>query len=250
MHSKGFTLIELLVVIAIIAILAAILFPVFAKAREKARQTACLSNLKQIGLAFMMYAQDYDETLPVPYDYYSLVVTGPGMGTPDGYCNTSHPTRWYRRIEPYMRVGVQRCPSSPWHSIVLGVEGAQEYDYGMNFFLGVWGSSGTAYWEEPGRGRSLGEINNPSSKILAADMTYGRGCDAHRYISGSIYDPNYPNSRFCFLGVDPRHNGGANIAFCDGHAKWMQPQTFYYLTHCGGDPFNMEHFKMYWDPTG
>jgi prepilin-type N-terminal cleavage/methylation domain-containing protein len=62
--NKGFTLIELLVVIAIIAILAAILFPVFAQAREKARQTSCLSNCKQIGLSLQMYAQDYDETLP------------------------------------------------------------------------------------------------------------------------------------------------------------------------------------------
>ena len=64
MSRRGFTLIELLVVIAIIAILAAILFPVFAKAREKARQTSCLSNLKQLGLSFLMYAQDYDELLP------------------------------------------------------------------------------------------------------------------------------------------------------------------------------------------
>src|SRR5476651_819462 len=70
MHPRsrhGFTLIELLVVIAIIAILAAILFPVFARAREQARRTSCLSNMKQIGLALFMYAQDYDETLPERY---------------------------------------------------------------------------------------------------------------------------------------------------------------------------------------
>jgi len=82
---KGFTLIELLVVIAIIAILAAILFPVFARAREKARQTSCLSNMKQIGLAFMMYTQDYDETLPGIS--FSATGANPGAvwpGTPSG----------------------------------------------------------------------------------------------------------------------------------------------------------------------
>lgn len=76
-QSRGFTLIELLVVIAIIAILAAILFPVFARARENARRTSCLSNLKQMGLGMMMYVQDYDETYP--YGYYT-----PASETPEG----------------------------------------------------------------------------------------------------------------------------------------------------------------------
>jgi len=91
MRRHGFTLIELLVVIAIIAILAAILFPVFARARGKARQTACLSNQKQIGLAFMMYADDYDETLPSSYYYQN------GANSSRGY------VQWSGMIQPYVK---------------------------------------------------------------------------------------------------------------------------------------------------
>src|SRR6201996_2306617 len=95
-HRRGFTLIELLVVIAIIAILAAILFPVFAQAREKARQTACLSNMKQIGLGFLQYTQDYDNTMPI------------GEGNPPSMYVVA------ARIMPYVKnFGVFKCPSSP-----------------------------------------------------------------------------------------------------------------------------------------
>src|SRR5919205_521722 len=94
--SAGFTLIELLVVIAIIAILAAILFPVFARARDKARQTACLSNMKQIGTGIMMYAQDYDELLP-----------------PSRNNSTGGVTPWHWLIQPYVKsLPVFKCPSN------------------------------------------------------------------------------------------------------------------------------------------
>src|SRR6184192_1344804 len=97
----GFTLIELLVVIAIIAILAAILFPVFAQAREKARQTACLSNLKQVGTGLMMYAQDYDETLPAQPNE-----------VPKFWLDTAG-TNWCRGVLPYIKSRqVYICPSA------------------------------------------------------------------------------------------------------------------------------------------
>src|SRR5512132_4141922 len=97
-RQRGFTLIELLVVIAIIALLAAILFPVFARARENARKSTCQSNLKQLGTAIMQYTQDYDETLPMNYNDATTTVW----------------RHWWDAIDPYLKnTGVLRCPSQP-----------------------------------------------------------------------------------------------------------------------------------------
>src|SRR5260370_24945867 len=111
-HRRGFTLIELLVVIAIIAILAAILFPVFAQAREKARQTSCLSNRNQLGKAAMMYAQDYDELL-VPHR--TVNTTNPLVGPyPANQANVDDRTFWCILLQPYVKnLQVFRSPSNP-----------------------------------------------------------------------------------------------------------------------------------------
>ncbi len=112
MRSKGFTLIELLVVIAIIAILAAILFPVFAKAREKARQTSCLSNVRQMMTGYLSYAQDYDECLPATPTWCNGGVTSPG--SPPGYWdNQAARKAVFVLIQPYMKNWqLFNCPSA------------------------------------------------------------------------------------------------------------------------------------------
>src|SRR6266853_2673654 len=96
-RNQGFTLIELLVVVAIIAILAAILFPVFAQARESARKTSCLSNVKQLGLGCLMYSQDYDETLVMGWNF-----SQPGVMRDNG-TNYRPLTPWTKNIQPYVK---------------------------------------------------------------------------------------------------------------------------------------------------
>ncbi len=141
---KGFTLIELLVVIAIIAILAAILFPVFARAREKARQASCLSNVKEVMLAILMYADDYDETL-CPAAYWS------GM-------------YWYVAIDPYLgTTKILRCPSGD-RDMTRGP--GRNTDYGWNYQeFGLFNDS------RPGWVTKLAELNSPSETILICDST-------------------------------------------------------------------------------
>ena len=179
-RTRGFTLIELLVVIAIIAILAAILFPVFARAREKARQTSCLSNLKQIALATLMYAQDNDEMMPRYYRSSSL-----------GLNFTPHAA-----IQPYMmNEQIWVCPS-----------GSANYDYYWD--SGYPGAppriAGSYGWNTRFNARMLAEIISPAEAGMWAD------CRDRLTIL-------YENSRYRTID---RHNDGGNMAYADGHAKW------------------------------
>jgi len=184
---KGFTLIELLVVIAIIAILAAILFPVFARAREKARQTSCLSNLKELGLAGLMYVQDYDE-LMFRSNNAPCTYTLPGGGV-----STSINMLWPYQIFPYSKnAQIYNCPSSTtrWDP--------NAYDSSLGYGYNIWIGGGIA----------LAMFTQPSVTVMLTDSTY--------YLCDWDANVNSDNSN----APDNRHNEGANYVHMDGHAKW------------------------------
>jgi len=200
---RGFTLIELLVVIAIIAILAAILFPVFARAREKARQTSCLSNVKQLMLAVMQYAQDYDETLPVASHWAAN----------DNHLPSLTNTYWYEALEPYIaNTQLLVCPSQSSGNPSAGAPG-----YGWNYQeFGYTHSSGALQYHYS---TPLGEIASPAQSILLGDCEdrNARGSSGSRYL--------YRRDATLPLSLLPaRHNGGGNMGLCDGHAKWYSQQ--------------------------
>ena len=193
---RGFTLIELLVVIAIIAILAAILFPVFARAREKSRQTACLSNVKQIMLGVLMYAQDYDEVLPPADSWYALDNRLPGLDI----------TYWHEGVQPYVaNWQVFVCPSQKAGNPEANLPG-----YGWNYQeFGYRNTTSHAFSTYPRT--ALGEVERPAESIVLGDSedTAARGSSGSRYLY-----------RRHELYLPARHNGGGNMAKLDGHAKW------------------------------
>ncbi len=189
-RRRGFTLIELLVVIAIIAILAAILFPVFAKAREKARQSSCASNCKQLGIALAQYAQDYDEVMHL-------------------HRTTSSTYGWMDMVAPYIKnEQVFVCPSTS-AAVVRVVTGGYGTHYGWN-----WRELGSDTW-----GRALGQITKPAETIA-----YG---DSISYVI-SWYEYSY-------RPMD-RHNEGVNLAFVDGHVKWLKKTEIYSGTDTANGP--------------
>ena len=248
--KKAFTLIELLVVIAIIAILAAILFPVFARARENARRTSCQSNLKQIGLGFLQYAQDYDETLPRAN---SSLLSGAGENS-----------AWSYAIGPYTvkkggalysntaGSGFFVCPSDS----VTRSRGEQPLSYAApaNYTAHddarMWGaniSSATMGNYIPGR--ALAAIPAPAGTIMIAESPADErtqsvnkvvvqkptGCSAPT----SASDYGYLNCQDGYSGADyagadgtkrstggtPLHFQGWNYLFGDGHVKWLRPES-------------------------
>ena len=213
----GFTLIELLVVIAIIAILAAILFPVFARAREKARQTSCLSNVKQIALGLSMYVQDYDERFPTLY-YYTT-------GTPSR-------VDYVQSIHPYINnMDVWNCPSAAQETPTTNYSSLQSRSYGYNKYLNYL---------------KLAKIKHSASCVAIADCcvdSWGPGrlyapsdgfndAIASQDFSGVVADNSYWNTSSNGgnrpgFNVSPRHNGQANCAYADGHAKSMTYTALY-----------------------
>lgn len=226
---KGFTLIELLVVIAIIAILAAILFPVFARAREKARQTSCLSNMKQIGLGIMMYANDYDETLPPFLMPYGGNWAARGLG-------------YFDLIQPYVQnVQVYQCPSHrhPFNWQRSEMPNSEGY-WGVTATLsyGVAPSNGVITdlldsntpWTYSGTGTYLADIRQPANTVLLMETTNPYVDSAERLGFNTDGTPlPLPESGTLGRMIYP-HNGMMNAAYCDGHAKaanqFTDPEVF------------------------
>lgn len=248
---SGFTLIELLVVIAIIAILAAILFPVFARARENARRTSCSSNLRQLSLAVLQYAQDFDERMPRPW-------TG-SEPDPKAYWagGGGWVTTWVDGVVPYVKSAqVFYCPSDKYRGRFATNTKYGQISYGMNSYMNGF----TERWVGPRTtdhtnwlyyapntmpGQSVAQIVSPSHKVLLGDVYKGSSYAGPVLIPEASTWPNiyyaYPldiefdkntswgsSASAAFSTSSPgvgRHLGGANVAFADGHVKWMKPGT-------------------------
>ena len=246
--KKGFTLIELLVVIAIIAILAAILFPVFAQAREKARASSCLSNCKQIGTGLQLYVDDYDETLPPMVNTLSDAERNAHpeypcwqfQTQPWNLAGNAYWTTWMDSLYPYIKNNQMFiCPSggkgekinTAWQpSGTTGLAG-----YGLNCMLA--GGAGNQV-----SGIALATIKNASKVVFCSDAIQ---CLSSKF-TANITAPVLINIQYGSGWLNPnRHNDGLNYTFADGHAKFYKRTAGPGLNGNQGWGDGAE----YWDPA-
>lgn len=235
---KAFTLIELLVVIAIIAILAAILFPVFGRARENARRTSCSSNAKQIMLGIIQYTQDYDERLPI-------VVTTYGSGP------TYTAIPWFHKINAYTKSSqIYQCPSETKPTITLqnGLPDAEKF--ASSYAVNVLTVQNPAIEPVNQPGISLSAVVKPATTVYMADagaQTLGTNQMAVTGIALNAQGEPLKDKSGCVLlntpndsrgatdqnwcGPNPRHLGTGTVAFMDGHVKAMKVEKWYYAAN-------------------
>ena len=241
--NRGFTLIELLVVIAIIAILAAILFPVFAQTRAKARQAACLSNLKQISTGLMMYTQDYDEVLPGDH-----LNTDAGINRPLGFMEPvvngvpATYRNWGRDVQPYLKnTQVYICPNTSPRSQVSNPPGTTPGSPAYNETRLPGGANLSYMLNGIAATKPLAAIPAPADIIYLHEYAaYGRTAqDRPRMVTtGNPPVPVDPPraQQFDHGLYDFQHNGGANLLFADGHAKFQKKTSIRYTQFGATDP--------------
>jgi prepilin-type N-terminal cleavage/methylation domain-containing protein/prepilin-type processing-associated H-X9-DG protein len=207
-RRRGFTLIELLVVIAIIAILAAILFPVFAKARERGRTTSCGSNLRNLGIAVLAYTQDHDEQFPLtayPKSQFDF-------------------TTWNELTHPYARsTQIWHCPSSDVRKEDQGGKVTTHFGFNVRYLTTIEPDFSNAAEHEA---LSLADVKQPAETVMLGDakasMEESWCGDDGRYLL-----PPSGSDAHCWGRPHFLHDGGSNLFWADGHVKWMKADRFY-----------------------